>query len=75
MGVAGIFSEIRRLGAVSELEMSRVFNLGLGMVMVVAQGSEGQAMAAATSLGGDRRPGRRRNRVGRIRRGGFRSPQ
>ncbi|MGB7050501.1 MAG: phosphoribosylformylglycinamidine cyclo-ligase [Acidimicrobiales bacterium] len=51
----GIFSEIRRLGAVSELEMSRVFNLGLGMVMVVAQGSEGQAMAAARSVGIDAR--------------------
>ena len=31
-----IFSEISRLGGVSDEEMARVFNLGLGMVLVVA---------------------------------------
>ncbi|MGC8471926.1 MAG: phosphoribosylformylglycinamidine cyclo-ligase [Acidimicrobiales bacterium] len=31
-----IFSEISRLGGVTEEEMARVFNLGLGMVLVVA---------------------------------------
>lgn len=31
-----IFSEISRLGGVTEGEMARVFNLGLGMVLVVA---------------------------------------
>ncbi|HTZ09856.1 MAG TPA: phosphoribosylformylglycinamidine cyclo-ligase, partial [Acidimicrobiales bacterium] len=30
-----VFAEIRRLGAVAEEEMARVFNLGLGMVLVV----------------------------------------
>ena len=31
-----VFSEISRLGGVTEEEMARVFNLGLGMVLVVA---------------------------------------
>jgi phosphoribosylformylglycinamidine cyclo-ligase len=33
--VPPIFGEIRRLGHVTDVEMARVFNLGLGMVMVV----------------------------------------
>jgi phosphoribosylformylglycinamidine cyclo-ligase len=33
--VPRIFSEIHRLGAVSDAEMAQVFNLGLGMVLVV----------------------------------------
>jgi phosphoribosylformylglycinamidine cyclo-ligase len=53
--VPPIFSEIRRLGDVSELEMGRVFNLGLGMVMVVAPGAEGKAIEATRSMGIDAR--------------------
>src|SRR5436190_16620926 len=36
--VPHIFGEIQRLGAVSDDEMARVFNLGIGMVAVVAPG-------------------------------------
>ena len=35
--VPRIFGEIQRLGEVSDDEMARVFNLGIGMVAVVAQ--------------------------------------
>jgi phosphoribosylformylglycinamidine cyclo-ligase len=34
--VPRVFTEIARLGRVSEVEMTRVFNLGLGMILVVA---------------------------------------
>ena len=36
--VPAIFGEIRRLGEVTDDEMARVFNLGLGMVLVVDAG-------------------------------------
>ncbi|MBV8463970.1 MAG: phosphoribosylformylglycinamidine cyclo-ligase [Acidimicrobiales bacterium] len=49
--VPPIFSEIRRLGAVSNDEMARVFNLGLGMVLAVGRGSEDDAIAALRSSG------------------------
>lgn len=42
--VPRIFSEIRRLGPVADDEMARVFNLGIGMVLVVPP----DAVAAAT---------------------------
>ena len=35
-----VFDEIQRLGAVSDEEMARVFNLGLGMVVAVAPGDD-----------------------------------
>ena len=35
LGRAPVFGEIRRLGDVDEAEMARVFNLGIGMVLVV----------------------------------------
>ncbi len=50
-----IFSEIRRLGAVSETEMARVFNLGLGMVLAVSPDTADAAVSAATSSGVDAR--------------------
>jgi phosphoribosylformylglycinamidine cyclo-ligase len=43
-----IFDEIRRLGVVDEAEMARVFNLGIGMVLVVAAAD---ASAAVDALG------------------------
>jgi phosphoribosylformylglycinamidine cyclo-ligase len=43
-----IFGEIRRLGAVDEAEMARVFNLGIGMVLVV---DAARADAAVHMLG------------------------
>ena len=39
-----IFDEIRRLGAVDEAEMARVFNLGIGMVLVVGAGAASAAI-------------------------------
>jgi len=46
-----IFTEIRRLGSVDDDEMARVFNLGIGMVLVVAEASTGAAVAALTAAG------------------------
>jgi phosphoribosylformylglycinamidine cyclo-ligase len=51
--VPAIFGEIRRLGHVADDEMARVFNLGLGMVMVVGPGSTGDALAALSGAGVD----------------------
>jgi phosphoribosylformylglycinamidine cyclo-ligase len=49
--VPRIFSEIRRLGGVTDPEMARVFNLGVGMVMVVGAGSVPRALAALGGAG------------------------
>jgi len=49
--VPRIFTEIRRLGPVADDEMARVFNLGIGMVLAVAETSASAAMAALTSAG------------------------
>lgn len=46
-----IFDAIAHLGPVHEDEMLRVFNLGLGMVLVVAEGSVDGAVAAITGAG------------------------
>ncbi len=48
-----IFTEIRRLGMVDDDEMCRVFNLGLGMVMVVASDSVEEATTALSGAGVD----------------------
>jgi phosphoribosylformylglycinamidine cyclo-ligase len=45
--VPRIFSEIQRLGAVADGEMARVFNLGIGMVVVV---DPAESSTALTSL-------------------------
>jgi phosphoribosylformylglycinamidine cyclo-ligase len=55
-----IFDEIRAAGAVTDEEMARVFNLGLGMVIVVP---EGQAQATVELA---ERVGRRASVVGRL---------
>jgi phosphoribosylformylglycinamidine cyclo-ligase len=45
-----VFGEIRRLGDVDEVEMARVFNLGIGMVLVVdAAGADGVVEALGTA--------------------------
>ncbi len=49
--VPTIFDEIRRLGRVADDEMARVFNLGLGMVLVVASDSVGDAVDALSGAG------------------------
>jgi phosphoribosylformylglycinamidine cyclo-ligase len=41
-----IFEEIRRLGAVDQDEMDRVFNRGIGMVLVVDAGGVDDALSA-----------------------------
>jgi phosphoribosylformylglycinamidine cyclo-ligase len=51
--VPPIFGEIRRQGRVTDDEMARVFNLGLGMVMVVDSDSGDAALAALVSSGVD----------------------
>ena len=48
-----IFTEIRRLGRVDDDEMARVFNLGLGMVLMVAAATADNAMAALRGSGLD----------------------
>jgi phosphoribosylformylglycinamidine cyclo-ligase len=49
--VPRIFAEIRRLGAVDDEEMTRVFNLGLGMILVVAADSVTPVLAALAGAG------------------------
>ncbi len=46
-----IFSEIQHLGNVADDEMARVFNLGIGMVLVVAQEDTGRALALLAEHG------------------------
>jgi phosphoribosylformylglycinamidine cyclo-ligase len=46
-----VFSEIQRLGDVDDDEMARVFNLGLGMVLVVAAGGVDAVLGALESAG------------------------
>jgi phosphoribosylformylglycinamidine cyclo-ligase len=46
-----IFGEIRRLGAVEEAEMDRVFNRGVGMALVVAAEAADEALAALAEAG------------------------
>jgi phosphoribosylformylglycinamidine cyclo-ligase len=48
-----VFGEIRRLGGISEDEMRRVFNLGLGMILVVPPGSEERCRAVLAAAGQD----------------------
>jgi phosphoribosylformylglycinamidine cyclo-ligase len=50
--VPSIFSEIQRLGRVDDDEMERVFNLGVGMILVVAPDVADRAMAAIEDAGG-----------------------
>ena len=49
--VPPIFGEIRRLGHVTDEEMARVFNLGLGMVLVVGADAEDDALRALRAAG------------------------
>jgi phosphoribosylformylglycinamidine cyclo-ligase len=49
--VPPIFAEIQRAGGVSDDEMARVFNLGLGMVIAVPATSVGPALAALEPYG------------------------
>jgi phosphoribosylformylglycinamidine cyclo-ligase len=51
--VPRIFSEVRRLGPVDDDEMLRVFNLGLGMVLVIASGRVEDALGALAGSGVD----------------------
>jgi len=46
-----IFSEIQRLGDVEDAEMARVFNLGIGMLLVASSGTAPEAMEAVEELG------------------------
>jgi phosphoribosylformylglycinamidine cyclo-ligase len=49
--VPRVFAEIQRLGEVSDDEMARVFNLGLGMVVVVPAGDAGRALGVLRDTG------------------------
>jgi phosphoribosylformylglycinamidine cyclo-ligase len=46
-----IFGEIRRLGDVDEAEMARVFNLGIGMVLVLDAADAGDAVEVLGAAG------------------------
>jgi phosphoribosylformylglycinamidine cyclo-ligase len=48
-----IFEEIRRLGAVEEAEMDRVFNRGIGMALVVAADGVDRALIVLADAGMD----------------------
>jgi phosphoribosylformylglycinamidine cyclo-ligase len=51
--VPPIFGEIQRVGGVSDTEMARVFNLGLGMVAVVPPDAVTGALATLKTAGHD----------------------
>ena len=55
-----IFGELAALGEVSDEEMANVFNLGVGMIVVVAEEQVGATIDAAAATG---RPARRIGRV------------
>lgn len=46
-----IFEEVRRLGCVAEDEMEKVFNLGIGMILVVDGAAADEAIAALADAG------------------------
>ncbi len=48
-----VFTEIQRLGDIDDDEMARVFNLGLGMVLVVGPDGVDAVLGAVTAAGGD----------------------
>ncbi len=58
--VPAVFGEIRALGDVDDDEMSRVFNLGLGMILMVGEDGADAAIGAMRDCGVDAR------RVGRV---------
>jgi phosphoribosylformylglycinamidine cyclo-ligase len=49
--VPRVFAEIQRLGDVSDAEMARVFNLGLGMVVVLPPEDAGRALGVLRDAG------------------------
>ncbi|HTV12101.1 MAG TPA: phosphoribosylformylglycinamidine cyclo-ligase [Acidimicrobiales bacterium] len=49
--VPRIFSEVQQAGGVDDGEMARTFNLGLGMVVAVAQDVAGEALELLNKLG------------------------
>lgn len=61
--VPRIFAEIQRLGSISDVEMAKVFNMGVGMVVVVPAGDAFRALDILRSQG------QRAVEVGRIERG------
>ena len=48
-----IFAEIQRAGSITDAEMTKVFNLGIGMTAVVPAGTEAEAVAALQQQGHD----------------------
>jgi len=53
--VPRIFSEIQRLGDIDDDEMARVFNLGLGMVLLVAPDAADAALRVLFGAGQEAR--------------------
>jgi phosphoribosylformylglycinamidine cyclo-ligase len=49
--VPRVFTEVQRRGGISDDEMARVFNLGLGMVVVVPAGDAGRALSVLRGAG------------------------
>jgi phosphoribosylformylglycinamidine cyclo-ligase len=54
--VPSIFEEIRRYGSVDDEEMKRVFNMGIGVALVVPPGDPGGVAARAAAAGVDLLP-------------------
>jgi phosphoribosylformylglycinamidine cyclo-ligase len=49
--VPRVFTEVQRRGGISDDEMARVFNLGLGMVVVVPAEDAGRAVSVLRDAG------------------------
>jgi phosphoribosylformylglycinamidine cyclo-ligase len=59
--VPPIFAVLQKLGSISDDEMFRVFNMGIGLVLVVSSSASAEVMTRATELG------ERAYRIGEIR--------
>ena len=46
-----VFAELQRLGSIDDAEMSKVFNMGIGMIVTVGPGSVAEALEALAAAG------------------------
>jgi phosphoribosylformylglycinamidine cyclo-ligase len=64
-----IFKILQQNGRVSSAEMYQVFNMGIGMVVVVAERDAKRAMSILSASRTDSSRGEKAKRIGRIERG------
>jgi phosphoribosylformylglycinamidine cyclo-ligase len=67
--VPRIFKILQENGRVSSAEMYQVFNMGIGMVAIVAERNAKRALSILSASRTDSSRGERARRIGRIERG------